>query len=443
MIPAAMAEPPAGNKWKLVWGDEFNGTSLDQSKWTIREDDGGSSWRVKEGVRLDGKGNLLLRAWMEKNRKCFSGGIYSYQKFQHRYGYYELRCILPQEIGHWASYWLQSTKQGMAPYDPRIVGDEVDIFEYFEAGTDVISQNIHWGCHSDYYEHMGHEAEVPGLKERKYHTYGLLWTPTKYIFYIDGERVWQTSRGVSNHELYVILSDDMEAGNYKGMVADDYIFKEDFFVVDYFRVYDMEDELAPPAEKKGNFVQLVELFTDEKNADLLRSGIPENLSRVIHSPETHLRQFPLIEFKPDGGLDDLKVRDNKFVESASPDTIPCETLDTIYGSLEYLKGNNCDICPVLSLRADMNRRVGWKTDASGKKTPIMRYKRGHASRQLLNPNTWYVLSDTLDTVEMNGKPEKKSSLVLYRLFTSGEPLKKAAASQPIPSMLNLPAAEKK
>jgi len=425
LISSAMAAPPAGHKWKLIWNDEFNGKSLDLTKWTIRDDKGIGSFRVNEGVLLDGKGNLVLKAWQDEKKRCFSGAITSYRYFRHRYGYYEIRCILPQQIGHWASFWFQSDLQGSPPYSTNVVGAEIDVFEYFRQGTDVLSQNVHWNCNNDYYEHMGHEVEVPGLKEGKFHIYGLLWTPNEYVFYIDGQPVWRTSRGVSNFELYVNLTEDMEPANYKGVVPDDYRFKEDFYIIDYFRAYDMEDELAPPPDKKANFVQLVDVVTSEKTAALLRSGIAENLSQVLHSPDTRIRQFPLIVFKPDGSLDDLKIRDNKPVEFSSPDTIPCETLDMIYGGLDYVKVNNRNICPVLSLRVDMNYRSGWRTDSSGKKKPIMRYKRGHINRHLLNPNTWHILSDTIDTVEVNSKPEKKTSLVIYRLFTSGEPLKKA------------------
>ena len=33
--PAAESLPPAptGKKWKLTWGDEFEGTKLDENKW--------------------------------------------------------------------------------------------------------------------------------------------------------------------------------------------------------------------------------------------------------------------------------------------------------------------------------------------------------------------------------------------------------------------------
>jgi hypothetical protein len=434
-VSAVSADPPAGQKWKLVWGDEFNDPIFDLTKWDYRLGARGDAIWVKEAVTLDGKGNLVLRSWDDKGQ-VYGGAITSSGHFTHRYGYYEARCILPKYDGHWSAFWLQTPKQGVPPYGPAVVGSEVDIFEYFNVGGDIISQNVHWGCNTDFYEHMGHEAEVPGLGKEGYHTFGLLWTPEEYVFYVDGQETWRTHRGISHLDLYVIFSDEILYKTWikSGGFPADYKYLEDFFIIDYVRVYDVEDELAPPADKKDNFLQMVEILTSEENAKLLRSGVMEHLSQVIHSPGTQLRQFPLIDFKEDGEIGDLKFRDNKVVDFASSDDLPFETLDVIYGSMECLTVDKTEVSPVLHLRADMKRRTEWTTDASGKKTPIVRYKRGHASRQVLNPATWYVLSDSVDTVDVNGKPEQKRAMVLYRLFTSGKPIKKITTQPAQPAI---------
>ncbi len=428
LAAVATAEPPAGYPWKLVWGDEFNGKSLDETKWVIRLDNGINTHRKPEAVLLDGKGNLVLRGWQDETGQCYSGAVTSYRYFRHRYGYYEIRCILPQEIGHWPAFWFQTDLQSSPPYRADVVGAEIDVFEYLKQESCTIEQNVHWGTGTKCYEHMGHELKFPELAKRGYHTYGLLWTPKAYVFYIDGKPIWRTSRGISNFELYINLTEDMEPRNYKGVVPDDYRFKEDHYIIDYLRVYDIEDPLPPPSDKKGKFIQMVELFTDEANAKLLRDSIWENFPQVLHSPATTYRAFPLIDFKADGSLPDLAFRDNKPVEFASPDDLPCETMDRIYGSFEYLNIEGRDLTPVLYLRADMTRRAGEEINSAGQKKPIMHYKRGLTNRHLLNPNTWYILSDTDDMVEVKGKPEKKVSLVIYRLFTDGKPLAKPATA---------------
>ena len=53
---------PDGKQWKLVWNDEFDGETLDESKWSYRFHIMGTrmeSWD-DENAKLDGKGNLIL-----------------------------------------------------------------------------------------------------------------------------------------------------------------------------------------------------------------------------------------------------------------------------------------------------------------------------------------------------------------------------------------------
>jgi beta-glucanase (GH16 family) len=46
-----------------------------------------------------------------------------------------------------------------------------------------------------------------------FHTFGLEWTPEKYVFYIDGLKFYEVMDGVSHIEEYIILS--MELPNDK------------------------------------------------------------------------------------------------------------------------------------------------------------------------------------------------------------------------------------
>ena len=60
---------PPGKKWKLVWHDEFDGDTLDKSKWSYRLHllQRRHETFTDRGAFLDGKGNLLL-ALQEKSR---------------------------------------------------------------------------------------------------------------------------------------------------------------------------------------------------------------------------------------------------------------------------------------------------------------------------------------------------------------------------------------
>jgi hypothetical protein len=67
-------------------------------------------------------------------------------------------------------------------------------------------------------------------------TFGLLWTPTEYVFYVDGKETWRTAAGgVCQVPLYIELSD--EIGTWAGDIKK--VLLPDEFLVDYIRGYDV------------------------------------------------------------------------------------------------------------------------------------------------------------------------------------------------------------
>ena len=72
-----------------------------------------------------------------------------------------------------------------------------------------------------------------------FHDYSLLWTPTEYVFYIDGKETWRTKAGgVCQVPLYIKLSD--EVGDWAGDIKK--VKLPDEFLVDHVRVYDLVEK---------------------------------------------------------------------------------------------------------------------------------------------------------------------------------------------------------
>jgi hypothetical protein len=117
----------------LVFSDEFNGNSLDTTKWNsnypwgIANSDSSDIWCDKSEISFNGT-SIRLGCNKKKNSNVLLNGqivtrdygiglISSKQKFS--YGYYEIRCKIPQIAELWAAFWL--------------FGDcdqELDIFEF-------------------------------------------------------------------------------------------------------------------------------------------------------------------------------------------------------------------------------------------------------------------------------------------------------------------------
>ncbi len=97
---------PQGKTWKMVWHDEFDGTTLDQSNWVYRfEGKRKDGWWSKKAVTLDGKGHLVIKTYKEGD-KVIDGCIATLGKFEHSFGYYVARIQLQKQPGHWSAFWL-------------------------------------------------------------------------------------------------------------------------------------------------------------------------------------------------------------------------------------------------------------------------------------------------------------------------------------------------
>ncbi len=255
---------PEGN-WELVWNDEFEGDALDEGKWQYRRHRFGgpvSQW-TPEAVRLNGKGQLELSVF-ERDGEYFCGALQTGSNFldrpgqptffandyiwpigkmepptfEHTYGYWEIRCKLPNEPGWWGAFWLQSSIIG-ASLDYERTGVEIDVMENFER-TGKISHNIHWGGYADGHRSDGSgEIQVEDWRDQ-FHNYGLLWTPTALTFLIDGRQSWTTSEAVPQCPQFLLVTTEIRGaagGMQKGTEIRNAALP-DVFVVDHVRVFD-------------------------------------------------------------------------------------------------------------------------------------------------------------------------------------------------------------
>ena len=265
---------PEGKEWKLVWNDEFDGTELDRTKWDYRLHMMGKRHKTwdSDGVKLDGNSNAVFSIYEKDGQICsaqlqtgynfmdaphtdealFGGGggepglvwpigKLREHKFLHRYGYYECRCKLQKYEGWWSAFWLQSPVIGSS-LDPEFSGVENDIMESFHAGKIIHHANHHGGYGVDHVQiNTGNGMDI-SLDE--YHTFGMLWTPEGYTFYVDGKQDGETLTGAVSHiPQFILISTEVNGYRSSTHTATDEAKEAaklgDTFVVDYVRVFDI------------------------------------------------------------------------------------------------------------------------------------------------------------------------------------------------------------
>lgn len=214
--------------YEYVWGDEFEGTDLDFTKWDFEARMNGSpsmelSWD-KETINVeDGRLKLRsLRYFNPQNETTQYKVPYSTltkYKMNYVYGYAEIRCRMPFFSGSWPSFWATSgiiNKNGqfdLNAQDDWAYGIEIDVFEAFGQESRLSAAMHRWykadnynygeihndpknGTHTSYggteanwmpWDWAEHGADLSKL-EYEYHLYGFEWTDKEIAMYVDGEK---------------------------------------------------------------------------------------------------------------------------------------------------------------------------------------------------------------------------------------------------------------
>jgi len=209
-VCGVLASPPDNlTDWEMVFDDEFEGSSLDKTKWNPTYNWGHThnhrAYCVEENVSVS-NGCLVLKGEAKRHPQapstCSSGGkTYSLDytsgaidtrgHFDVKQGYIEGRFKMPSQLGTWSAFWM--LQDGWPP--------EIDIFEVPHARTDH-HYYLHYTNTTWYAEHgdaWDHEASFGGVhkgpdKSADFHTYGLGWTETTMSFYFDDNLVASYSR---------------------------------------------------------------------------------------------------------------------------------------------------------------------------------------------------------------------------------------------------------
>ena len=255
----------------LVWHDEFDGDSLDLSKWRYAtHNSGGSEQQVytvgrSENVRLE-NGKLILEAHKDgyKGWAWSSGRIDTCQLAGFKYGRLEAKLRYDVVSGAFPAFWTIGTC-AYYPTGEDVVGvkkskgtqwaqnGELDMFE--GRGTNKIISQGGWYNQDD---GKGNQSIVFGegknIDANEYHIYAFEWTPTTITAYIDG--VATGTKDISNikswqRPMYLILN--MAVGSVGGTPADDCTSMK--MEVDWVRVYAPADVTAKVAVQSITLTQ--------------------------------------------------------------------------------------------------------------------------------------------------------------------------------------------
>lgn len=237
----------------LVWSDEFDGESLNESDWNFQTGDGcdigicgwGNNelqYYQRQNVAVsDGILRITARRETVGGKQYTSARINTKNKQDFRYGRIEARMKLPAGRGLWPAFWMLPTDE---VYGGWPQSGEIDIMEFIGREPTEVLGTIHYGNPFPQNQFQGEEYELlEGKFPEEFHEFAIEWSPNKINWFVD-DILYSTKtrsdvspfRWPFDQDFHILLN--LAIGGNLGGNVDNTIFPVTM-EVDYVRVYDM------------------------------------------------------------------------------------------------------------------------------------------------------------------------------------------------------------
>ena len=239
---------------QLIWEDNFDGTTLDASKWSAQLGDGcdigNCGWgNNEEQYYTDRSANIVVENGVLKIialKEDYSGKAYtsarvrSFNKGDFTFGRIEASIKLPKGAGSWPAFWMLPTDE---VYGSWPQSGELDIMEFQGKTPTFVSGTAHYGGPLPDHKFRGLIQTLPSgqFYYDNFHTFAIEWDSTSIRWYMDDIN-YHTLTNASilpnafpfDQRFHVILNNAI--GGYLGGIVDNTTFPQ-VMEVDYVRVY--------------------------------------------------------------------------------------------------------------------------------------------------------------------------------------------------------------
>jgi beta-glucanase (GH16 family) len=250
----APSDYPENLTYELVFSDEFDGNTLDESVWNLELFGGGGNNEnvlYTENNHIVSDGYLTITAKHEQvNDWDYTSSRLTTKNHQYwKYGKVEIRAQIPDGLGTWPAIWMlpEQNAYGIWPNS-----GEIDIMEHVGYDLNKIFGTIHTRLYNHKYgSQKGGFIDDFDDVTTVFHTYSIEWLPDKIVFYMDdivyytynpnkystcpNYKVWPF-----NKDFYLIINLAVggDWGGAQGVNPDDYPTS---LIIDYVRVYQAKE----------------------------------------------------------------------------------------------------------------------------------------------------------------------------------------------------------
>lgn len=225
--------------YKLVWSDEFDGTSVDQTKWNFETGNLNVNHEEEYYQAANAtvaNGNLVITAKKEQQGGLpyTSARMNTMNKFSITYGKIEARIKLPVGAGLWPAFWMLGANISTVSW-PNC--GEIDIMEHVNTDS-LIYGTMHWNAGGQAASYGLNMASSPS----EYHVYSVVWNASSIKWYVD-DKLYVTGNIANNinstdafHLPFFVILNLAVGGDWPGQYVDTSKLPASMYV-DYVRVY--------------------------------------------------------------------------------------------------------------------------------------------------------------------------------------------------------------
>ena len=247
-----------GQNWDLVWSDEFEGDTLDESKWSYQlgtgSSEGLSNWgnnelqyyRKENVVVADGMMTITAKEESFGGKDYTSARIRTREKGDWTYGRFEFRAKMPAGKGLWAASWMMPTNN---EYGGWAASGEIDMVEYLGHEQNKVYGTLHFGGGWPANTSKGTSySPSSGTFSEDFHVFALEWKEGEFRWFVDDELYqvldqgdWWSAGGsfpAPFDKDFHFLFNLAVGGNWPGSPDANTVFPQEF-VIDYLRVYEL------------------------------------------------------------------------------------------------------------------------------------------------------------------------------------------------------------
>ena len=245
-----------GQKWELVWSDEFENAGLpDSTKWSYNIGNwgwGNNELQYYTSDKLENAkiedGNLVITAIKDlKDSTWTSARLTTQGKVAFKYGKIEFRAKVPVVRGTWAAGWLLGDAYRDEISWPYC--GEIDVLECvgYEINDTTEKGINHATCHTRAYyfkqnNQIGSEIELDSMHS-KFHTYSVEWYPNEIKGFVDGIHYYTYDKNANDqewpfHQSQNIILNLAIGGGWGGLKGVDQSMISQQYTIDYVRVFE-------------------------------------------------------------------------------------------------------------------------------------------------------------------------------------------------------------